>query len=180
MLNSLYGKFGAHNEITVIHNDKESTLVGDSKQANIIWAAYVTAYARLRLLEFLRSTTRNYYTDTDSLFTPDQLPVSTDLGTLKLEGTYKTAWFKGNKIYAIDAATKAKGVPRNMSGDFFNANSATYRRPTRFRESRRRHLQPNIWNEVTKVNRKEFTKRKIMPDGSTEPWDYLEYKRSLR
>lgn len=192
MLNSLYGKFGAHNEITVIYNDEEKTLSGESKQANVIWAAYTTCYARLRLLEFLRSCSISYYTDTDSLFTPDELPVSADLGELKLEGCYEKTWFKGNKIYyvkgekftgdgpiRVDQAT-TKGVPRKLARDFFQNGKATYRKPNRFRESRKRNLIPNVWSEITKENKKEYTKRKILADGNTEPWNISEYRQYLK
>lgn len=180
MLNSLYGKFGSHNEISVIYNDKESTLSGDSIQANIIWSAYVTSYARLRLLGFLRSASINYYTDTDSLFTPDELPTSTELGALKLEGTYSKTWFKGNKIYCVDGKAKSKGVPKAQAMEFFSTGRATYRKPSRLRESRRRGIQGNIWGEVSKEFRKEYTKRKIEKDGSTTAWEMLAYHRFMK
>jgi len=180
LLNSLYGKFGSHNEITVIYNDEEKTLSGDSKQANVIWSAYVTSYARLKLLGYLRSATQNYYTDTDSLFTPDELPTSTELGALKLEGVYSTAWFKGNKIYCVDGAAKSKGVPKNKAAEFFSTGRATYRKPTRLREGRRRGLQPNIWNDVSKEFRKDYTKRKIENSGLTLPWEILDYHRFMK
>ena len=175
LLNSLYGKFGSHNEITVIYNDEEKILTGDSKQANVIWSAYVTSYARLKLLGYLRSASKNYYTDTDSLFTPDELPVSTDLGALKLEGIYSKAWFKGNKIYCVDGIAKSKGVPKSQALEFFQNGRATYRKPSRLRESRRRGIQANVWNDVSKEFRKDYTKRKITIDGTTEAWNIDEY-----
>jgi len=101
MMNSLYGKFGQSENFTIIHNDTERGLGSPAKHANVIWAAYVTSLARVRLLQLLESTTTCYYTDTDSLFTPDRLPTSPKLGELKWEGTAKKTRFYGNKLYVM-------------------------------------------------------------------------------
>jgi hypothetical protein len=180
LLNSLYGKFGSHNEITVIYNDEEKSLSGESKQANIIWSAYVTSYARLKLLGYLRSASKNYYTDTDSLFTPDKLPTSSEIGALKLEGIYSKAWFKGNKIYCVDGVAKSKGVPKNKAMEFFSIGRTIYRKPSRLRESRRRGIQANIWSDVAKEFLKSYTKRKIESNGITSPWEISEYHRFMK
>jgi hypothetical protein len=177
MLNSLYGKFGQNGGLEIIYDDKEKTLEGKAKHANIIWSAYITSYARLRLLSILRSCRSLFYTDTDSIFTFDDFPTSTELGGLKLEGQYSTAEFKGNKLYCLDDSVKAKGVPRKYARDFFRNGRTVFRKPMRYRESRRRGLQPNVWNDVEKQARKDYSKRKILPDGSTEPWDFLEYRK---
>ncbi len=179
MLNSLYGKFGQCSGLEIIFNDKDQTLDGRAKHANVVWSAYITSYARLRLLGFLRSCLTPFYTDTDSLFTFDSFPVSPELGALKLEGTYQEAEFKGSKIYCLDYVARAKGVPRKMSGDFFRTGKAVYKKPMRFKEGQKRRLQPNVWHEVEKEARKEYSKRKIYPDGSTEPWNFLEYQRFM-
>ena len=101
MMNSLYGKFGQGEGLIVIAQDKEMTFGSAARQANVIWAAYVTSHARVRLLEYLESTSVCYYTDTDSLFTPDTMPVSSELGKLKWEGTASQAQFYGNKLYLL-------------------------------------------------------------------------------
>lgn len=176
MQNSLYGKFGSYKGLEMIYNDRQFILDIKSPYANIIWSAYVTCYGRLRLLKHLRSCSDVYYTDTDSLFTPDSLPVSTKLGNLKLEGTYKKVTFVGNKLYTLDNISKAKGVPKNVAKDFIRTGRAVYRRPARFRESRRSFLTANVWYEVEKRLHKEYTKRKILKDGSTEPWDINSYR----
>lgn len=103
MMNSLYGKFGQRPELEMIYQDQFMKIEAEpSPAANVIWAAYVTSYARVRLLSYLRQTSACYYTDTDSLFTPDRLPTSKELGRLKLEGVYTGMEAKGNKMYAID------------------------------------------------------------------------------
>jgi hypothetical protein len=180
MLNSLYGKFGSHGQIETIFDDESSLVGGEAKYSNVIWSAYVTAYARLRLLEYLRCTSKCYYTDTDSLFTPDVLETSTELGKLKQEGTYSQAWFKGNKIYLLDGVAKAKGVPKANQLEFFETGRTEYLKPTRFRESRKTSKAANHWLPVEKVNRLRYTKRKILFDGSTEPWNYAAYKKFMK
>lgn len=180
MQNSLYGKFGQGSEMEIIFNDEEKIMKGKARHVNVIWSAYVTSYARLKLLSYLRSCDSIFYTDTDSLFTFDELPVSNALGNLKLEGIYSQAEFKGNKLYCVDEKVRAKGVPRKNAGEFFNTGKATFRRPIKFKEGRRRGLQPNVWHETTKENRKEYTKRKILSNGETLPWSILEYRQRVR
>lgn len=178
LLNSLYGKFGSHHGLIIIYDDKEKDVGTDSKISNVIWSAYTTCYARLKLLDYLRQS-EIFYTDTDSLFTCNNLEVSNELGKLKLEGIYKEVEFKGNKIYALDSTYRAKGVPRKLASDFFRTGRAVYRKPTRFRESRISGDKPaNVWFETEKNLRTEYTKRKILKDGSTEAWkidDYLKF-----
>jgi hypothetical protein len=103
------------------------------------------------------------------------MQTSLELGDIKKEGQYSSVNFKGNKLYCVDDFTKAKGVPRKVAGDFFRTGKAVYRKPNRFRESRRRGLTPNVWNEVEKTSNKTYTKRKVLENGLTEPWNFLEY-----
>lgn len=179
-LNSLYGKFGQGSELEIIFNDESKIIKGKARHVNIIWSAYVTSYARLRLLDYLRSCDSLFYTDTDSIFTFDNLSVSSRLGDLKKEGTYSQVEFKGNKLYCLDSTVRAKGVPRKNQAEFFHQGKVTYRRPIKFKEGRKRGLQPNVWHDMTKENNKEYTKRKILEDGSTEPWNISEYRQRVR
>jgi hypothetical protein len=179
-LNSLYGKFGQGSELEIIFNDESQFIKGKARHVNVIWSAYVTSYARLKLLGFLRGCHSLFYTDTDSVFTFDNLPVSSDLGALKLEGVYKMVEFKGNKLYCLDDKARAKGVPRKLAAEFFHTGKATYRRPIKFKEGRKRGIQPNVWHSMTKENNKEYTKRMILEDGSTLPWNISEYRQRVR
>lgn len=180
MMNSLYGKFGQADGLTMIYQDREFTLNTVSAHANVIWSAYVTAYGRLELLKGLRSCSEVYYTDTDSLFTPDVLPTSTDLGGMKEEGTYTACEFAAKKIYVLDGKAKAKGVPQLQALDFIRTGKAVYKKPARFRESRRNFMKANRWYEVEKHLLSENNKRKILADGRhTIPWDIAEYRANL-
>jgi hypothetical protein len=211
-MNSLYGKFGQRAELDMIYDDQFMKIESEpSPAANVIWAAYVTCLARLRLLSYLRQTTACYYTDTDSLFTPDLLPVSKELGMLKLEGVYTGMEAKGNKMYAVDLAPeevaklpakeqmrfhadrgdgsltryKAKGVMKaevkdgklvsDAARDFIRTGRAVFRKPIRFRESRRVLLTPNLWVEMEKRREAVYTKRRLFADGRTEPWEWTAY-----
>ncbi len=175
MLNALYGKFGQKPGLTMIYQDRQFTLETDAPHANVIWAAYVTAYARLRLLRYLRACSRVYYTDTDSLFTPDVLPTGDALGDLRHVGTYRRVDFVGNKIYTLDGTAKAKGVPVAHAAEFVKTGRAVYRKPARFRESRRTFARANVWYIVEKHLRKTYSKRIMYSDGSTAPWEISQY-----
>lgn len=196
-MNSLYGKFGAKPILDMIYDDEQIRLeTNPPASANVIWSAYVTSHARLRLLEHLRATTECYYTDTDSLFTPDILPTADTLGALKHEGTYPHVNCVGNKLYTFDASGphggckiaeahshwKAKGVKgEDAARDFIRTGKAVYRKPARFRESRRSlGVVANKWYEVERERQAIYTKRIINPDGTTAPWEWSQYVRMIR
>lgn len=152
--------------------------------ANVIWAAYVTCLARLRLLDELRGCSDVYYTDTDSLFTPDVRPVSAALGALKLEGTYAEMECFGNKMYAFEneggeMIHKAKGVPKAAAKDFIRLGRATFRKPARLRESRRSFATANRWYSITKERSAIYTKRQLLPEGRTAPWRWDQYLKHM-
>src|SRR5512137_592018 len=189
MMNSLYGKFGQNDGLEVIANDRLRNLGTSAAHANVIWAAYVTSLARVRLLHHLRSVTAAYYTDTDSIFTPDLMPTGSGLGELKEEGVYMLAEFVGNKLYTFTADgphgsckregphnhVKAKGVPEEAARDFLRHGRCIFRRPARLKEARRGGPAANVWSTVEKVRESMYTKRKVRFDGRTEPWEWSEY-----
>jgi DNA polymerase type B, organellar and viral len=185
-LNSLYGKFGQSRGITTVYFDKnkrevcEREISSVARTSNVIWSAYVTSYARIRLRSYLKRCHEIFYTDTDSVFTREDLPVSTDLGALKLEGNYKNCEFVGNKIYATEDKAKAKGVRKDMAADFIRTGRAIFRKPARYREAMRNHVKANYWYETEKTFNAEYTKRIVNKDGSTEPWEYNRYKLFLK
>jgi hypothetical protein len=186
MMNSLYGKFGAKDEMLTISKDKEFILTSASRWSNVIWAAYVTTYARLELLNHLRTADIVYYTDTDSIFTPNIIPVSKELGDLKQEGVYSQAEFFGNKVYVVDEKYKARGVPRKKDGDendpakdFIRSGRCIFRRPARLRESRRTSNQANVWYHAEKHFKARYTKRIIRKNGDTFPLTIEHHQRII-
>lgn len=194
-MNALYGKFGQSNDgMVTIFNDVEiaNTSNKSSEHVNVIWSAYTTSYGRLHLLQLLRACSAVYYSDTDSLFTPDTFPTSTTLGGLKLEGkgVIVKGNFKGNKLYLITRegadgsqreTAKAKGVRASEAAGFIRTGRAVFRRPARFRESRKNFVTANVWYEVEKREVTQYSKRRLRRDGSgyTEPWALNEYERQV-
>jgi hypothetical protein len=133
-------------------------------------------------LEKLRNAGTVYYTDTDSIFTPNKLPVSKSLGDLKLEGIYSKCEFMGNKVYVVDDVYRARGIPRKRKDseydparDFIRTGRCIFRRPARLRESRRTFATANVWYEVEKSFNAEYTKRKILTNGETLPLTLKQY-----
>lgn len=178
--NSLYGKFAQHSGLECLYQDQQKTIIGKRpRHVNVIWSAYVTCYARLHLLGLLRQAWPVYYTDTDSLFTPNVMPVSKELGALKQEGVYAHAEFFGNKIYVVDEKYKAKGVKQDAAKDFIRTGRAIFRKPARLRESRKSFLTPNKWYLAEKHFRAEYTKRKRASAGFTHPWEYGAYRKAM-
>jgi hypothetical protein len=80
---------------------------------------------------------------------------------------------------------KAKGVQRaqikdgklvaDAARDFIRTGRALFRKPIRFRESRRVLLTPNVWMEMEKKREAVYTKRRLFTDGHTEPWEWARY-----
>lgn len=205
MMNSLYGKFAQREGMTMIHKDLMHEMSKPAGHANVIWSAYVTSHARVHLLRELRRCHTVYYTDTDSLFTDHVLETGKELGKLKLEGTYKLIEFIGNKLYVVLEPSsmreyqssrgwvcpichndgkegrcyhaKAKGVPRESAADFIHTGRAIFRRPARFREARKSLLaNANTWYDVEKVRDDLYTKRIVLENGQTEPWEWEAYQ----
>jgi hypothetical protein len=182
MTNSLYGKFASKDKLLTISKDREFVIKSASRFSNVIWSAYVTAYARLVLLKYLRGVSKVYYCDTDSVFTPDKIETSKDLGAMKLEGVYKRSEFFGNKVYVTDDTYRARGVPRKRKDsendpakDFIRTGRCIFRRPARLRESRRSFLQANVWYDAEKHFKAEYTKRKVLTNGETKPLTLSQY-----
>jgi len=183
-MNSLYGKFGQRGGLEMIYDDRSIHLnTKPGPAANVVWAAYVTCLARLRLLDELQACSEVYYTDTDSIFTPDARPTSTMLGGLKHEGTYTEMECYGNKLYSFEkdgaAVYKAKGVPSAAAKDFIRLGRALYRKPARLRESRRSFATANRWYEVTKEREAIYTKRRLLAKGRTAPWRWDLYLKHM-
>jgi hypothetical protein len=168
---------------------------GYAKHTNIIWGAYITAICRDLLYNHMMSAWLNgnevLYCDTDSIFiTGGKWPENdaTKLGALKHEGdlSFFQAILPKTYVYEMGGVTKykAKGVPADEQERFIVHGKAEFRKPMKLREALRRQnyhpddvakgIQPgmtavNAWVTVTKELRGEYTKRKVNPDGTTNP-----------
>lgn len=134
IMNSLYGKFGEHKGGKIIDlSDYPYIKVlenNDMKHRwyhNVVWSAYVTAYARLHLFKIIRNIPYNklYYCDTDSLIVDGSisLPTSKRLGDLKLEGETKYPFFTAirTKFYLFGSALKMRGFYVPQGADLVRA-----------------------------------------------------------
>jgi len=78
--------------------------------------AFITAEARLKLYRaMLPIQDKVYYCDTDSIVTTEKLPVSRELGELKLEGRTDRACFLLPKSYIFGNEVKMKGFPKEFA-----------------------------------------------------------------
>lgn len=158
---------------------------------NFIWSAYTTAYGRIKLFDamiFAKSRgAKVLYCDTDSIFYQHSeclFENSDKIGELKLETKLPlaSAEFKNPKQYCLEFQDgkrkyKVKGVPSRSAEEFFITAHIRYKKPNKLREtlrrnvakSKKRDLIPNYWESIQKYNRKTYSKRKVLPDGTTKP-----------
>lgn len=210
MLNSLYGKFGQTLDTSMrrlkpieelferadttgwdfaVINGQPYALkpVPFKRQppyVNVLWAAYVTSYGRMRLYEFLeRADFQVVYYDTDSLFTTLALETSPELGRLGQDAPPGECTVIGPKLYIHSSVSgervKAKGVPRRYGRAFLEDGRVTFIRPVGILEGIRRGISPSTWVEMTKVMHENVPKREPVGDHTdlsrgpfmTRPWE---------
>lgn len=132
---------------------------------NNVWAAIVTARARIRLAnEMDRLRARGcepLYCDTDSvIFQGDaRYPKKARaIGDFELRGRYREALIVGKKEYALRVSpatweAHAKGVPQAERMRYLRDGVAEFERPLRIREASRRGESPNAWRRIRKERR---------------------------
>ncbi len=203
VMNSLYGKLASKSTITRVVS-KHTMLKSGSKRitdvqwidhnrglldfhtpqpryVNVLWGAMVTANARILLTKYLIQVPpeKLIYCDTDSVYVNDfELPLSTDLGGMKLEKRAKIMTVLQPKAYRLDDFYRAKGIPRPKMGDngqilidyakaYMEDGMAEFEAPIRFRESlRRADVQkglagPNSWVPRHKARKTEYSAKKL-------------------
>jgi len=204
-LNSLYGKFGQREEnvslsteapttgaITRWGNDERFELTGlyeietfkrsPFQLVNI--AAAVTSYARIHMVKnyYLPYQDSLYYTDTDSVFTNEELHNGKNLGEMKLEKENLSGKFRLPKCYATkcqvtkEEEIKVKGFPKQelkgINFDNFDKINFSFEN-TRFSTFRSSILRNKKYLSMVNTSRKiksVYDKRRILPNGNTEPW----------
>lgn len=137
LMNSLYGKLASKNQVTRTVS-RYNLLQKDSKRmdevkwinyqrglldyftpqqdyVNVVWGSMITAYARNLLTKYMMQVPpeKLIYCDTDSIYCQNyDLPVSNELGAMKLEKKITVFEASQPKAYRIDDYWKAKGVPK--------------------------------------------------------------------
>ncbi len=203
VMNSLYGKLASRSTITRVVS-KHSLLKSNSKRitdvqwidhnrglldfhtpqpryVNVLWGAMVTANARILLTRYLNQVPpeKLVYCDTDSVYVNDHsLPLSNELGGMKLEKRAKIMTVLQPKAYRLDDFYRAKGVPRPKYGEdgkiildyakaYMEEGMTEFEAPIRFRESLRRldvqkgEAKPNQWVHRSKGRRTEYSAKKL-------------------
>ena len=151
---------------------KEQHFSGASKYSNVLWASYITAYARLKLQYYLESQGNNViYCDTDSIYS--QAPIETEgdgLGALGKPEYWDKGTFLGPKLYRLEmyggnTLLRAKGVPQSVAADYLRTGAATFQAPFRVREALAQGETAGRWREVTKHQHLVPSKRQLVyPD----------------
>lgn len=195
LMNNLYGRLGTSGVIsrTVWQNERnrdDGVPYGDkvlvdyamplSEETNWCHAAYITAYARLELLRYLRliGPERMIYCDTDSCIfdSPDRtipFPIGKQLGQMKLEGWESSAEAWCPKNYRYGSKYKAKGVPQRLAEQYSTTGLASFDLPFKMREAIRFYDRKNsrklsVWRQVEK-RRQGVYDRKILKKGRYFP-----------
>ncbi|NVM22460.1 MAG: hypothetical protein HWN68_11850 [Desulfobacterales bacterium] len=157
-----YETFESHdNETLVIWQDtpflvKDVTSEHDAVFVNCSWIAYITAAARIRLYEAMKSVDFDvYYCDTDSIYTSRTMPQSTELGGLKLEMEAPVFYFrrckmKHGELTTPEFTSDCKGVPKDQQYAYCKDGVISYQRPTKLRSAFLTEQRLSVWNEITR------------------------------
>lgn len=122
-----------------------------------IWSLYITAYARLKLHEYILKTSP-VYVDTDSLITKEKIRDSKELGELKLEKFVEHGIIVKPKFYMVTedgrSDVRIKGVGTRLTAMMFHdiliKSHIRYSKFMKFKESLRRRMTVNEIIEMTK------------------------------
>lgn len=187
VMNSLYGKFATGKGIKLYKGFMdyltETELEDRPYYANVIWSAFITSYARLRLHGLLERFNPGelIYCDTDSVIVTNKASSklkgeinALELGKLKREDSCSFIHVRGLKFYEYESKTgkkffKVRGVPLSEQQYYFLHGNATFKKPVKFLESQRRHLEPNLWLPHTKSAKAFTPKREERKRGITYP-----------
>lgn len=198
LMNSLYGKIASKN--TVTRTVSRHTLLNSSPNkvkdvkwinhnrglldykapqqpfVNVAWGSMITAYARLLMTDYLIKCPpeKLIYCDTDCIYCVDhELPISKELGGLKLEKEARTMFVPQPKAYAIDDFYRAKGVPRpkldkegniivDYARNYIEDGMAEFMLPIRFRQSlNSKRGKANQWINMSKSMRSEYKHKRL-------------------
>lgn len=206
LMNSLYGKFGQRQrgslgwlrEITDddfnnpinpvnVYEFNETAMVIDSFTSkytptylNVMWAAYITSYARIHLYSLMEQLDFSvYYCDTDAIFTSSTLETGENLGQVKLEFNTPRAFFISPKFYHyIDSdgnpRYKVKGVPAKNQQEYYDGNQVTFTIPVSIIQGLKSGLVPASWKIITRNYHYSFDKRRLLPRDTKGFTGYLE------
>jgi hypothetical protein len=145
-------------------------------------AAFITSYARVRMLHMMRVAGREnvFYTDTDSLITnengynnllgsgsiDDTMP-----GYFRVLDTAEDTKILGIKHYRHSGKWTCAGVPRSTAND--REGSQGYWQSARGIDSCRTGDQPSTRQQLISFNRDSvYLHGRVQEDGSIRPWEF--------
>ena len=132
---------------------------------NVLIAAQIAGAARLHLLDELEYQNEQLaYCDTDSVITRGQLGEGQGLGAWRLEMSMGSADLVSPKDYSItpvggDIRYTTKGVPVEVSAEYFTQGMARFRRALSVREAIQAGRQPTEWVQTYKSRGYHLPKR---------------------
>lgn len=205
-LNSLYGKMAEKVDVVTlvpvddVPPEKAAIAYGDfafvhhgtkyAPHCNVIWSAYTTARARIKLtlemMEIERKLGEVFYCDTDSIVYRARETLhsdSSDLGGWKIEKKLRFVHFVLPKLYAYrdekgKFGIRAKGVPKCMDRShskpchclqtqFYTKRQVTFQRPHRLRATLKKHLIGSVWFTTSRSVKTTYNKRRVLAHGRT-------------
>ncbi len=198
IMNSLYGKFGTRGTVQRLVDPETADLDGTEfyvgslvcvnverdppPYANVLWAAWTTALARIylhrMLVGLLKDGHEPLYCDTDSVIfqiSPGAPapPTGSALGEWKLEEKITEFETRAPKVYRYRTEAgetiRAKGVPRSVAEAFFEGREATWQKPLKMREAARSGGSPNVWIQAKKSLQTVYNRRILLKSGKTFP-----------
>ena len=195
ILNSLYGSFGMRNtQVSCYqmplppgtspsdwkHHDmrvtdhcillrKERSSTFRDKWSNPLWAAQITGYARLRLLEAMEAQGADLvYVDTDSIIsTRPVVGLGSGIGALEDGGCYQEALIVAPKLYSLTNGTqpdrvRAAGVPKHQARRYLKRWEATYNHRVGLEEAWNADLVPGEMQIINVTRHLELGKRHMI------------------
>jgi len=165
-------------------------------------SAYVTAFSRKLLYDYLSQCSKIYYCDTDSVVcsASDKLPTGDEVGQLKMEYLIRSGTFSAPKLYMMQAIEPSKDGPMVLSLDntdpmddktvvrskgfsaldgssylqLCQGEAITLSRMSGIRENLRKGDTTPREIRIAKMARFKRTKRADLANGETRPWTISE------
>lgn len=137
-----------------------------SKIQNVLWAATITAFGRLRLLSHLEAAGGALvYCDTDSVFSNIPLQCGPNgPGALRDTGHFRRGTIVGPKLYRLEAGdtpdmVAARGIPKQLALEFMERGKIEMPQPYTLRVAVDQLRRPGQWATAIRQHRNVLLKR---------------------
>lgn len=206
IMNHVYGRFALNKplkkltKITAKNEDHieaindfigYETLEMSDKMKNYAIPIFVTAYARVKLYDMIKTVMKKFdpiYCDTDSCYFTnfDYVPlmdmidnvyslfkIDNELGNYSL-ACYESGIFYNVKAYMLNSYTdlkklKLKGVRKDKRQEFFDTGKTEYKKPVRMRSALRgvQGYVVNAWELHPFTRKSVYSKRELIKESAT-------------